>query len=176
MVRISDDRLDIIVRIPYNVAMKDFAAEAFELLNTISIIVEKYNLLEKTPRTYGKDIKVYPSQIRTIVIIGHNPGINVTGLAKRLEVTKASASESITKLVENGLVRKTKDANNNKEVLLHITKQCQLILDDIDKRHERMFRDFKSILGELQETNYELVIKFLKKVEFYLNKYIQENR
>jgi DNA-binding MarR family transcriptional regulator len=161
---------------PYNIAMDDFAAEAFQILNTISIIVEKFNRLEKNPRTYGKDIKVYPSQIRTIVIIGHNPGINITGLAKRLEVTKASASELIAKLVENGLVKKTKDANNNKEVLLHITKQCQLILDDVDKRHEQMFRDFKAILGELQETNYELVIKFLKKVEFYLDKYIRENQ
>lgn len=155
--------------------MKDFSVDAFQLLNTLTAINEKYNLIEKNPRVCGEGIKVYPSQIRTIVVIGHNPGINITALAQRLEVTKASASELITKLVENGLVRKTRDSGNSKEVLLYITDKCRIVLEDIDRRHEHMFQDFKSILGELQETNYELVIRVLKRVEFYLDKFLKEN-
>lgn len=155
--------------------MKDFSLDAFQLLSTLTAINEKYNLIEKNPRVYGDGIKVYPSQIRTIVMIGHNPGINITELAQRLEVTKASASELVTKLVENGLVRKNRHARNSKEVLLYITDECRGLLEDIDRRHEQMFQDFKSILGELRETNYELVIRVLKRVEFYLDKFLKDN-
>ena len=155
--------------------MKDFSMDAFQLLSTLISINEKYNQIEKNPRVYGKGIKVYPSQIRTIVMIGHHPGINITELALHLEITKASASELITKLVENGLVRKTKDAGNSKEVLLHLTDKCREILEDVDHRHQNMFQDFKSILDELHETDYELVIRVLKRVEFYLDEFIKES-
>jgi DNA-binding MarR family transcriptional regulator len=154
--------------------MKDFSKDAFQLLNTLIAINEKYNLIEKNPRVFGDGIKVFPSQIRCIIMIGHNPGINITELAEGLEITKASASELITKMEKSGLVRKTRDAGNKKEVLLYITDKCQVILEDLDRRHEQMFQDFKSILGDLQENNYELVLKVLKRVDFYLDKFLKD--
>jgi DNA-binding MarR family transcriptional regulator len=155
--------------------MKDCSKDAFQLFNTLIAINEKYNQIEKCPRVCSEGLKVYPSQIRTIVVIGHNPGINITELAQCLEITKPSASELITKLVENGLVRKTRDAGNSKEVILNITEKCRIILEDVDRRHEQMFQDFKSILGELGETNYELVIRVLKRVEYYLDEFLKES-
>jgi DNA-binding MarR family transcriptional regulator len=154
--------------------MNDYSVDAFQLLSALISINEKYNQIEKNPRVYGEGIKVYPSQIRTIVMIGHHSGINITELARHLEITKASASELITKLVENGLVRKTRDDGNSKEVLLHITDKCREILDDVDRRHEKMFQDFKSILDELHATDYKLVVRVLKRVEFYLDEFIKE--
>jgi len=156
--------------------MQDFSNDAFELLNTLTAINEKYNLIAKIPMVYGDGVKIYPSQIRTIVVVGHNPGINITELAHRLEITKASASELIAKLAKNGLIFKTRDAANNKEVLLQITQKCEPLLKDIDRQHEQMFRDFKSILGEFQAPNYELVLRVLRRVDFYLDKFLKENR
>jgi len=155
--------------------MKDFSKDAFQILNTLTIINGKYNQIEKTPRTYADGIKVFPSQIRTIVMIGHFPGINLTELSQQLDITKASASESISKLVENGLVRKSRDAGNSKEVILHITEKCRVVLEDIDNQHEKMFKEFKSILTELHETDFDLVIRVLKKIESYLDQFIKEN-
>ena len=155
--------------------MKDFSKDAFQILNTLTIINGKYNQIEKTPREYSQGIRVFPSQIRTIVMIGHHPGINLTELAQYLEITKASASEAITKLVENGLVSKTRDSGNSKEVLLHITEKCRVVQEDIDNQHEKMFKEFKSILSELHETDFDLVIRVLKKIESYLDQFIKEN-
>jgi DNA-binding MarR family transcriptional regulator len=155
--------------------MKDCSKHAFQLFNTLIAINDKYNQIEKCPHVCAEGLKVYPSQIRSIVMIGHNPGINITELAQRLEITKPSASELITRLVENGLVLKTRDDENSKEVILNITEKCRIILDDVDRRHEQMFQDFKSILGELGETNYELVIRFLKRVEYYLDEFLKES-
>jgi len=155
--------------------MKDFSDDAFQLMNTLAAINEKYNLMENNPRVYGKGLTVYPSHIRAIVTIGHKPGINVTELARTLEVTKASVSELITRLERSGLVRKTRDAGNNKEILLHITSACRVVLDDVDRRHEKMFQDFKSILGELGETSYDAVIRVLRRVEYYLDEFLRED-
>ena len=155
--------------------MKDFSTDAFQLMNVLTIINEKYNLIEKNPHIFGDGIKVYPSQIRAIVMIGRHPGINLTDLARLLEITKASTSELITKLAENGLIRKNKDPGNSKEVLLHITEKCHKVLEDVDRRHEQMFKDFQSILDELHEPDYELVIRVLKRVEFYLDTFAKEN-
>jgi DNA-binding MarR family transcriptional regulator len=155
--------------------MVNFSKDAFQLLNTLVSINEKYNKIQENPCVFADGIKVYPSQIRAIVIIGHYPRINITELAQHLEVTKASASELISKLVENGLVRKTRDAGNSKEVLLCITEKCREVLDVVDRRHEQMFQDFNSILDELHETNYELVIRVLKRVEYHLDKFSKEN-
>jgi DNA-binding MarR family transcriptional regulator len=155
--------------------MKDFSSEAFQLLNTLTAIHDKFNQIEKNPRVYGDGIKVFPSQIGAIVIIGHNAGINITELAQHLEITKASASELVTKLVENGLVRKTRDTGNSKEVLLIITDKCRVVLEDIDRRHSQIFKDFQSIMSEFPETNYESLIHILRRIEFYLDKFAKEN-
>jgi DNA-binding MarR family transcriptional regulator len=155
--------------------MKDFSAEAFQILNTITTINAKYNQIEKTPREYADGIKVFPSQIRTLVMIGHHPGINLTELAEYLEITKASASEAIGKLVESGLVRKTKDVHNSKELLLYTTEKCRVVLQDIDTQHEKMFQEFKVILSELHEPDFQLVVRVLKKIESYLDEFIKRS-
>jgi DNA-binding MarR family transcriptional regulator len=155
--------------------MKDFSGDASRLLNTLAAINEKYNLLEKNPRLFGRGLTVYPSQIRAIVELGHRPGINVTELAQRLEVTKATVSEMISKLETNGLVRKTRDAGNNKEVLLHITSACRVILEEVDRRHQRVFQDLTSILAEMNEASYEVVIRVLKRFEYYLDEFLRED-
>jgi DNA-binding MarR family transcriptional regulator len=97
-------------------------------------------------------------------------------LAQRLAVTKASASELITKLVANGLIRKAKDPDNTKEVLLYITGRCQGVLDDVDRRHERMFQELKLSLGELPETNFGQVVRVLQNIEYYLDRFIKESQ
>jgi DNA-binding MarR family transcriptional regulator len=152
--------------------MKDFSEEAFQLMNTLSGITEKYSLIEKSPRTFAKGITVFPSQIRAIIAIGHEPGMNVTTLARRLEVTKASASEMVGKLVRNGLVRKTRDVDNNKEVLLHVTTACRVVLQDVDRRHERIFQDIKSILGDLRNDNNDLLLRVLKRIDSALAEFL----
>ena len=155
--------------------MNDFSSHAFQVVNTLIAIIEKYNLLEKNPRAYGKGLTIYPSQIRAVVAIGNKPGINVTELAKLLDITKASVSELVGKLERNGLVRKTRDPGNNKEILLQITGACGAILSDVNKRHERIQQDIKSVLGELKETTCEAVIRVLSRFEYHLDEFLRES-
>ena len=166
---------DIIVRLPYNITMSNASLSAFQILDTLMSINAKLNLIDKHPRVY-RDIKIFPSQIRAIVIIRHSPGINITNLAGSLNISKASASEMVTRLVETGLVTKTKDADNTKEVALNITEKCQPLCRDINAEHSRMFKDLKSSLREFYETDSDIVVRVLQKIDFYLEKFVAENQ
>ncbi|EFK05222.1 transcriptional regulator, MarR family [delta proteobacterium NaphS2] len=77
-----------------------------ELREAFIRIVAKYRILEKRPQDYGIGEVLHPSEIHTIEMIGKNPGINVTGLAGRLGVTKGAVSQLIKKLENKGLVSK----------------------------------------------------------------------
>jgi DNA-binding MarR family transcriptional regulator len=156
--------------------MDDFSSDVFQIINTLTSISEKYQLIEKNPHVCDDGTRIYPSQIRSILMIGHNPGINVTELGKRLEISKSSASEFITKLGKCGLVRKARDVNNSKEVLLFLTEKGRLVMADIDRRHAQMFQDLKSIFGEAPESNYKLVAQVLNRIDYFLEKFQQENR
>jgi DNA-binding MarR family transcriptional regulator len=149
--------------------------DVFQLLSTLSAISEKYGMIEKNPHIAGDGTKIYPSQIRSIVTIGHNPGINVTELAKILEITKSSASEFVSKLVKDGLVRKARDVENSKDVLLFVTAKGRTIMEEMDRRHVLMFQDLKQILGDEKQNNLALVLKVLKRVDYYLDNFVKEN-
>jgi DNA-binding MarR family transcriptional regulator len=149
--------------------------DAFQLLSTLSAISEKYSQIEKNPHIGSDGVTIYPSQIRSIVTIGHNPGINVTELAKSLEITKSSASEFVSKLVKDGLVRKARDVDNSKEVLLFITDKGRRIMEDMDRRHALMFQDLKKMLGTEKDNNLAMVIRVLKRVDYYLDNFLKEN-
>ncbi len=54
----------------------------------------------KSPLDYGTDDLLYRSEVHTLEVIEKNPGINVTGIAKALDLTKGAVSQTIRKLVE----------------------------------------------------------------------------
>jgi phenylacetate-coenzyme A ligase PaaK-like adenylate-forming protein/DNA-binding MarR family transcriptional regulator len=159
------------------VGMDDkYSPQAFQVLNTLIRIIEKYNLLEKNPRVFGGGITVYPSQMRVIDLAGRCPGINITELARRLEITRASASELAARLVNGGLIRKGRDEGNNKEVALYITDDCRPIFEEINHRHAKMFAELNSLLAARNETDFDSVITVLQKIDSFLAAFIAEDR
>ena len=61
------------------------------------------------------------AEIQPIETIGRNRGINITGLARLLVVTKGAVSQTVKRLEERGYVTKFKAPDNDKEVLLKLT-------------------------------------------------------
>ncbi len=97
---------------------------------TFNRIINKFSSIEKKPRDFGIGDLLYPSEIHNIEIIGRNPGINVTNLAKKLGVTKGAVSQIVNKLERKKLVAKFRDSNNEKEVMLKLQKRGKLLLTD----------------------------------------------
>ena len=93
-----------------------------ELLRVLDRVVGRLSAMYQAPREYGTGGPLYSSEIHTIQAIGKSIGINVTQLAEKMGVTKGAVSQMVSKLVEKGMVRKTRAQDNAKEVVLELTE------------------------------------------------------
>ena len=76
------------------------------ILDSIYFAHKYLNRLESTPHNYGTGEGLYSSEIHTITAIAEQPGINLTQLAEKLEVSKAAASKFTAKTIKRGIHRK----------------------------------------------------------------------
>jgi DNA-binding MarR family transcriptional regulator len=94
-----------------------------ELLRVLDRVVGRLGAMHQAPREYGTGVPLYGSEIHTIQAIGESAGITVTRLAEKRGVTKGAVSQTLSKLVEKGMVRKTRAHDNAKEVVLELTER-----------------------------------------------------
>ncbi|MBU1276238.1 MAG: MarR family transcriptional regulator [Proteobacteria bacterium] len=90
------------------------------LTNLLEQLVNKIVYVRSFPHDYGTGEKISAAEIHAIEAIGRNRGINVTGLARILVVTKGAVSQIVKKLEDRGYVAKFKAPDNDKEVLLKL--------------------------------------------------------
>lgn len=90
------------------------------LSNLLEQLVNKVVYLRSFPHDYGTGEMITAAEMLTIEAIGRNRGINITGLARVLVVTKGAVSQTVKKLEERGYVIKFKAPDNDKEVLLKL--------------------------------------------------------
>jgi DNA-binding MarR family transcriptional regulator len=96
---------------------KDFET----VMDLLDQVISKLGSQHAAPFDFGTGVPLYRTEIHTVRAIGDNPGINVTTLAERMGVTKGAASQTISRLVKKGLVRKVDAADNERETLLALT-------------------------------------------------------
>jgi DNA-binding MarR family transcriptional regulator len=96
---------------------KDFET----ILHLLDRVVSKMSSQHAVPSDFDTGVPLHRAEIHTVRTIGLNPGINVTTLAERMGVTKGAASQTVSRLVKKGLVRKVEAADNERETLLALT-------------------------------------------------------
>ena len=145
-----------------------------ELREAFIRIVAKYRILEKRPQDYGIGEVLHPSEIHAIEMIGKNPGINVTGLARSLGVTKGAASQLIKKIENKGLVSKYKDPKDDKTVLLGLTKLGKKAFDGHEIFHAKHDAVMMQLVSELPHDKVTFLREISLKMEAALDRYIKE--
>ncbi len=118
---------------------------AFErLLEIMDRVMAQAESMHSAPRDFGTGVPLHRTEIHTIQAIGENPGINLTGLARRMGVTKGAVSQTVSRLVEKALVRKSHPPGNAKEIRLELTDLGRIGY----RTHERFHTDmFETITG-----------------------------
>ena len=149
--------------------------EAFiNIGETFNRIINKFISIEKKPRDFGTGDLLYPSEIHNIEIIGRNPGINVTNLAKKLGVTKGAVSQIVNKLERKNLVAKFRDSNNEKEVMLKLQKKGEIAFKGHEDFHAKFYSE---IVDETDNTTPEQIQIFqniLNKIDKCVSMYMEE--
>lgn len=100
--------------------------ETFRILNDrinyVYQFVMLYNSYVMSEHDYGTGHMVTMIEAHTLTYIEENPGTTVTELAKYWNKTKGALSQTVTRLVNKGLVSRHKTEQNAKTVLLYPTE------------------------------------------------------
>ncbi|MEW5736323.1 MAG: MarR family transcriptional regulator [Thermodesulfobacteriota bacterium] len=134
-------------------------------------VVNKIRELEKRAYDFGVGELLFPSEIHTIQAIGNNSCINVSSLAREMGVTKAAASQMVSKLATRGFLQKVKSLENDKEVLLVLTARGKLAFEGHEKFHTALYEDFIKEMDGIPEAGLRMIHGILEKIEYHVDRY-----
>ncbi len=110
-------------------------------------------------RTYKKG-ELSPLQLRTLVFIRDKGCVKSSDLAKQFNVTPATITAQIDKLVANGWLERCDDGNDRRVINITLTKKSQKEVDTlVDQTIKRYDWVFNSLTKDEQQTFLNLVIK-----------------
>ena len=136
--------------------MDDLQDSFDRMQDMVLAIADMLNTGHKGGVDYGTGHRLSPVEAHTIQAVGDNQGLNLTALARTMNVTKATMSERVKKLVKQGLLRKSKALDNLKEVLITLTEHGRLVQKGHEEMHRKMFKLFASHYGD--QTEEQLVL------------------
>ncbi|MGA3281392.1 MAG: MarR family transcriptional regulator [Smithella sp.] len=151
--------------------MKTKAKILNDVIEQIMRLINRYISLEKELYNFGIDELLTPAEIHTIDCIGRNSGINVTNLAEKLGVTKGAVSQMVSKLKKRDLVTKLKDSENDRDVILLLSKKGKIAFDGHIKFHMDMYNDIIRLIENISINEINSFMEIINKVEFYLDRY-----
>lgn len=118
------------------------------LMESIFELSRAYYDYQSKPRKYGTDDELFMVEVHLLNLIGEDSKINVTRISRKTNRTKGAVSQIIDKLVNKGLVHKSKNPFNNREVKLELSEKGKKIFH----YHQYLDREKnEGILSELSE-------------------------
>lgn len=123
--------------------------------------IKEFNEFESIPRDFGTGDLLYSSEIHTLQAIGDNTDINLTELSLKLDVSKSAVSKFVKKLLDKGLITKSKLQGNKKEVVFGLTDKGRTAYIGHKKFSQETFKPIFNILSKLDKEQVDFLEKFL---------------
>ena len=146
----------MMVRLPYYKFMGALQDSFNRMQDKVLAIVDLINTGHKGGVDYGTGDRLSPVEAHTIQAVGDNQGLNLTALARAMNVTKATMSERVKKLARLGLLRKSKALDNRKEILITLAEKGRIVHKGHEEMHRKMFKLFTLHYGDQTEEQLEL--------------------
>jgi DNA-binding MarR family transcriptional regulator len=151
--------------------MKDTSAIYEEILEKLEKIIMLTESMHTPSLSFGTGKLMHTKEIHTIQAIGRYPGINVTRLAEQMGVTKGAVSQTISKLVKKGLVRKRQIFGNRKEVVLELTDLGWIGFKNHEKFHMDTLIVARQYYGDQLQNKLEKINSAVDDMYTMLNEY-----
>nr|MBN2277262.1 MarR family transcriptional regulator [candidate division Zixibacteria bacterium] len=133
-------------------------------------ILNKYVDNQKKPRHYGLEEFLYPAEVHLITLIGPNPGLGVTDLAKRGGVTRGAISQMAQKLVNKGLITKKQDPGSGTRVIFELTNKGKIAFYSHQRMHDDVDRELLAFVESLRPEQFRILVRFLDLFEQGIDK------
>ncbi|WOO36787.1 MarR family transcriptional regulator [Anaerocolumna sp. AGMB13020] len=118
----------------------------------------KINTLELGP----EDMTFYRGEIHMIKMVGDQPGIFISEMARNFNITRAVVAKTVRKLEERGFLNKIEDAEDKKRICLFLTEKGERAYLLHKAYHEKYDSPLFNYLGELKEHDLKVIQEFLK--------------
>jgi DNA-binding MarR family transcriptional regulator len=110
---------------------------------------------------FTKDAGISMPQLSTLMHLHHRGACGVTDIGEHLGVTSAAASQMIDRMVQQGLLERSEDANDRRAKQITVTeKSCQLIEKSVLAR-QRWMEDLTTALTPQEQEQIVQALKLL---------------
>lgn len=148
---------------------QDREKEFHRMNDVIMDIAKVYMKWHDEEQDFGIEENLRREEIHTIQAIGDNEGINITELAKMLNITKPTISDRVRKLSLLVLVEKRSSPGNNKEILLFLTRKGWIAYRNHEEKHHKLYGVFEEHFGENATLFLDTFMKNLNKFSLFLS-------
>ena len=148
----------------------------FKMMVQFLRITKKFNELEKMSIDVGIGEKLYPSEFHVIVAVGSGYENTVTGLSKRLEITKGAVSQVVNKLQDKDFINKERNKDYGKEIILSLTEKGQNAFKIQDDFHKKMEEEFINHLEMFTPEQIDSFLQVLPKIEEYIDTFLKNKK
>lgn len=116
-------------------------------------------------------IQKLPQNLTTIHVldcIGRHEPINNTGIAEKMNLSKASITKIGNKLLEEGFVKRTQMNDNKKEMYFRLSPQGRKIFDLHERLHELEAERFYRFLDKYSDEQLKVIHQFLQDTSLFI--------
>ncbi|MGG1230564.1 MarR family transcriptional regulator [Bacillus halotolerans] len=110
------------------------------------------------------DVPKNMTSIHVIDCIGQHEPINNTGIAKKMNLSKANVTKISTKLIKEEFINRYQLSDNKKEVYFKLTRKGRQIFDLHEKLHKKKELAFYQFLDSFSQDEQNAVLKFLEQL------------
>ncbi len=104
---------------------------------------------------------LYPSEVHLMLVIKKGMDTNATEIAKLLGLTKGAISQTLSRLENKGIIRKTKDPQNKNELNLTLTPFGEQAYQVCMASEASMQIENEAYLSTLTQKEKETILNFL---------------
>ena len=106
-------------------------------------------------------LKLSSAALSMLNVIDRNPGMSVTELSKRMNMTKSAISQMLKKLCTLGLTKKNRNDCNGKNLYPELTETGIRTAVEYREKHDRFYVCIGGILSRFDENEQDTIYRFL---------------
>ena len=134
------------------------------LVNTFNTILK----LEESIIHHDNNTPLTISELHLIAAIEDESGSTISQIASRLNITLASVTVAVNKLIKKGFLVKNKNINDGRSVFINLTESGKKMNEYHNMFHDNMIR---SISEKLTEDEKAILLILVRKLESYFKEY-----
>jgi len=147
--------------------LKDQQTEAKKIVNDLLVDIFNRILIIEAEFMKQKNVKISMNEIHVLEAIEKVEEPSMSQIAKKLHITVGSLTTSINTLYQKNYVKRERDPNDRRKVLINLTDKSHEVLKKHDEFHHEMI---DSIFKELNVGEDQVLIESLKNLSSFFTR------